>query len=81
MRHYRVLYEIKDTREVWIETSVNEDKVEEVFLNDFTRYNDESDSCDGPTDGEVTVVDITEIDENGNEINDNEELIIRIKEK
>jgi hypothetical protein len=65
MKRYRVLYEVKDTREVWIETSVDEDKVEDVFLNDFTRYNDESDSYDGPTDGEVTIVDITEIDKDG----------------
>lgn len=68
MRHYRVLYEVKDTREVWIETPVNEDKVEEIFLQNFTRYNDESDSYDGPTDGEVTIVDVSEIDEEGNDI-------------
>jgi hypothetical protein len=65
MKRYRVLYEVKDTREVWIETLEDEDKVEDIFLNDFTRYNDESDSYDGPTDGEVTVVDITEIDKDG----------------
>lgn len=68
MRHYKVLYEVKDTREVWIETPVSEDEVEEVFLKNFTRYNDESDSLDGPTDGEVTIVDISEIDEEGNDI-------------
>ena len=68
MRHYRVLYEIKDTREVWIETPVDEDEVEEVFLKNFTHYNDESDSYDGATDGEVTIIDVTEIDENGEEI-------------
>lgn len=68
MRHYRVLYEVKDTREVWIETPADENKVEDIFLTNFTRYNDESDSYDGASDGEVTVIDITEIDEDGEEL-------------
>ena len=68
-RHFRIIYEKIDTREVWIEVPGNGDEhnVERMFMNDFTRYDDESDDHDNDA-GTMNILDITEIDKEGNEI-------------
>lgn len=68
MKHYRVIYIKRDIREVWIETPVDtEDDAEEVFIRNFERYDDESDDANIDIDP-LEIVDVTEIDENGEEI-------------
>jgi len=71
MRHYKVVYEKTDTREVWIEVPdhIEENDVQEIFEKDFTRYDDESDEYDSLS-GNMNVLMIDEIDEEGNEIGD-----------
>jgi hypothetical protein len=71
MRHYKVVYEKIDTREVWIEVpdNVNDDEVEKIFENNYIRYDDESDEHDSDS-GSMNILDISEIDEEGNEIGD-----------
>jgi hypothetical protein len=71
MRHYKVVYEKTDTREVWIEVPdhIEENNVQEIFEKDFTRYDDESDEYDSCS-GAMNVLMIDEIDEEGNEIGD-----------
>lgn len=71
MRHYRVIYEKHDFREVWIETNADSpEEAEKVFMRDFERYDDESDSADCDL-SNMDVLEVTEIDENGDEINGN----------
>jgi|WetSurMetagenome_2_1015567.scaffolds.fasta_scaffold19980_6 hypothetical protein len=68
MRHYRVIYQKIDKREVWIETNAeNEQEAEEVFMRNFEQYDDESDSFDG-FGGDMDVLSVDEIDENGEDI-------------
>lgn len=68
MRHYRVIYQKIDKREVWIETNAdNEQEAEEEFMRNFERYDDESDSFDDYG-GDMDVLTVDEIDENGEEI-------------
>lgn len=71
MRHYKVIYEKIDYREVWIETNADSDEeVEKVFFANFERYDDESDSADCDL-SSMDILEITEIDENGCEIDGN----------
>jgi len=63
MRHYRVNYDIIDSRSVVIDTS---DSVEigvakDEFIRNFETYDDMSYSIDG----DVEFISINEIDENG----------------
>lgn len=68
MRHYRVIYQKIDKREVWIETNAeNEQEAKEEFMRNFERYDDESDSFDGYG-GDMDVLTVDEIDENGEDI-------------
>lgn len=71
MRHYKIVYEKIDYREVWIETNADTpDEVAKVFVRNFERYDDESDSADCDL-SNMDILEITEIDENGCEIDGN----------
>lgn len=71
MHHYRIIYIKRDIREVWIETPVKtEEEAEEVFIKNFERYDDESDDASVDIDP-LEIVDVTEIDEFGEEIDGN----------
>jgi hypothetical protein len=68
MRHYKVIYEKHDFREVWIETNADSpEEVEEVFMRNFERYDDESDTADVDL-SNMDILEITEIGEDGEEI-------------
>ena len=63
MRHYRVNYDIIDSRSVVIDTS---DSVEiGVAKDDFIRNFEQYDDLSRSVDGDVTFISIDEIDENG----------------
>ena len=71
MRHYKIVYEKIDYREVWIETNADSnEEVEKVFVRNFERYDDESDSAECDL-SNMDILEITEIDENGCEIDGN----------
>jgi len=68
MRHYRVVYIKREMREVWIETTAdNEEKAEEVFIRNLERYDDESDEANVDIDP-IEIVEVTEINEFGEEL-------------
>lgn len=67
MRHFRVCYDQIDSHEVWIEvndTITDSKDVEEIFIRNFDRYNDESECIDS----DMILTSVNEIDENGEEI-------------
>jgi hypothetical protein len=67
MRHFKVCYDQIDSHEVWIEVNdaITDSKdVEEIFIRNFERYNDESECVDS----DMILTSVNEIDENGEEI-------------
>ena len=67
MRHFRVCYDQIDSHEVWIEvndTVTDLKDVEEIFIRNFDRYDDESECVDS----DMILTSVNEIDENGEEI-------------
>lgn len=69
MRHYKIIFIKKDAREVWIEVPDNTDEVgaEHIFIRDLERYDDESDEADIDIES-PEIVEVTEIDEFGEEL-------------
>lgn len=69
MKHYRVVYEKIDTRSVWIEVPdhVDEKGAEDIFLQYYTRYDDESDEYNTVC-SNMNVIGVNQIDEDGNDI-------------
>jgi hypothetical protein len=63
MRIFKVIYEVINKREVWIETedkSIDDNGIEELFLNNFGKYDDESDMYEDYG-GDINVLTINEI--------------------
>lgn len=69
MRYYKVVYERKEMREVWMEVddNVDEDLAKEMFWNDFDKYDGESDEFND-YDSNYNIVIFDEIDENGDDL-------------
>jgi hypothetical protein len=66
MKHYKLIYEKHEFREIWLEAG-SEQQAEELFEENYTKYDDESDEADVDL-ASMNILEITEIDENGNEI-------------
>lgn len=68
MRHYRVNYDVIDSRSVIIDTddSIEIGLAKDDFIMNFETYDDLSRSVDG----DVTLISIDEIDENGEVIHE-----------
>jgi hypothetical protein len=66
MRHYRVNYDVIDSRVVTLDVcdSVDIHEAEDEFIRDFDTYDEQSYSVDG----DISLVSINEVDEYGNVI-------------
>lgn len=78
MRYFRIIYEKKDVRQVWVKIpdeditpGLGELAAEHIaiqeFWNDFERWDAESDDCNN-SDNSTNVLTVDEIDENGEDI-------------
>lgn len=72
MRHYKVVYIKRDAREVWIEVpdDTDEDEAENIFIRNLERYDDESDEANIDIES-PEIIEVTEIDEFGEELDGN----------
>jgi hypothetical protein len=66
MKHYKIIYEKLEFREVWINATSYEE-AEKLFDENYSKYDDESDEADIDLTS-MNVLEISEIDEDGNEI-------------
>ena len=66
MNRYKIIYEKHDFREVWIDAK-SEDEAEKLFEENYLKYDDESDEADIDL-ASMDILEITEIDEDGNEV-------------
>jgi len=66
MKRYRIVYEKREYREVWINAD-SEQRAKELFEEHYSKYDDESDEADVDL-ASMGVLVIAEIDEDGNDI-------------
>jgi hypothetical protein len=66
MKHYKIIYEKHEFREIWVDAK-SEKHAEKLFEENYSKYDDESDEADVDL-ASMGILEITEIDEDGNEI-------------
>jgi hypothetical protein len=66
MSRYKIIYEKHEFREIWIDAK-SEEHAEQLFEENYSKYDDESDEADVDL-ASMDILEITEIDEDGNEI-------------
>lgn len=66
MKRFKIIYEKREFREIWIYAD-SEEQAERLFENNYLKYDEESDEADVDLNN-LDVLEVTEIDEDGNEI-------------
>jgi hypothetical protein len=66
MKRYKIIYEKREFREIWLYAN-SEEQAETLFEDNYVKYDDESDEADIDLNS-MDIIEVTEIDEDGNEI-------------